>query len=212
MPEEILKTLTEPAFSRYTDKGSRFYACAYPVMDQHAIDTRRSEIAGKYPDATHHCYAWRYDPFNPQEFTQDDGEPSGTAGLPILGVIKSESLVNVLIIVARYFGGTKLGKPGLIHAYREAAVLAISSVDKTCLDRFVPFVIHYSYEQENRIREFINRYRMKIAQEQYLETVTMTVYCKAADAPELRGILDHFNYLGIAFQQKPECFRSVDTV
>ncbi len=209
MPAVMLKTLAKPAYARYTDRGSRFYAYAYPIMDQSDINSWRSEIAEKYSDATHHCYAWRYDPLNPQEFAQDDGEPAGTAGLPILGVIKSESLVNVLIIVVRYFGGTKLGKPGLIQAYREAATLAVSHVEKMKIDRFIPFEIRYPYDQENRIRELISRYRMETADEQYLEYVTITVFCKANEAADLHGILEHLSYLDIAFRQHADCYRPV---
>jgi len=211
MTIEPLKTLTKAHSARYTDRGSRFYAYAFPVMDSDAIESRRSDIAEKYPDATHHCYAWRYNPFKPEEFAQDDGEPAGTAGLPILGVIKSALLINVLIIVVRYFGGTKLGKAGLIQAYREAAALSIASADKMSLDRFIPFRVLYPYEQENRIRELINRYRMDIAHETYLENISMTFYCKADHAAELEGILEHLAYLGVTFEKEPECFRPVDS-
>ncbi len=210
MPEAIHKTLTKTAYARYTDKGSRFYAHAYPVMDQKTIEHRRSELAVTYPDATHHCYAWRFNPFNLQEYAQDDGEPAGTAGLPILGVIKSEELVNVLIIVVRYFGGTKLGKPGLVQAYREAATLSVAAARKTAIDRFIPFRITYPYEQENRICELINRYRLETDDEQYLEFVTMTLFCKADLASSMYGILEHLSHLGISFRQLPECFRPVD--
>ncbi|TVQ71049.1 MAG: DUF1949 domain-containing protein [Balneolaceae bacterium] len=210
MTDVPLKTLTKAHATRYTDRGSRFYAYAFPVMDLQAIESRRTDIADKHPDATHHCYAWRYNPFQPEEFAQDDGEPAGTAGLPILGVIKSALLVNVLIIVVRYFGGTKLGKAGLILAYREAAALSIASADKKSLDRFIPFSVCYPYDQENRIRELINRFRMDIAQETYLENVSMTLYCKADHAAELAGSLEQLAHLGITFQKKPEFFRPVD--
>jgi len=205
--EEPLKTIIAPASARYTDRGSRFYAFAYPVMDLESIENRRTEVTKKIPDATHHCYAWRMDPFSPQEFTQDDGEPGSTAGMPILGVIKSEGLINVLIIVARYFGGTKLGKPGLIHAYRESAQLALADVQTTHLDRFVPLDIRYPYEQENRIRELINRFRLETGDETYLEQVSLTLFCRSADFPEIRGILDHLSYLDIRYSAQPECFR-----
>ena len=211
MTDETLKTLTKAYSARYTDRGSRFYAYAFPVMDLQEIESRRTDTADKHPDATHHCYAWRYNPFQPEEFSQDDGEPAGTAGLPILGVIKSALLVNVLIIVVRYFGGTKLGKAGLVQAYREAAALSIASADKKSLARFLPFTVRYPYDQENTIRELINRFRMDIVEETYLENVSMTLYCKADHAADLAGILDHLAYLGITFEKKPECFRPVES-
>ncbi len=210
MTDEPLKTLISAHSARYTDRGSRFYAYAFPVMDLEEIEIRRSRIADKHRDASHQCYAWRYNPSQPEEFVQDDGEPAGTAGQPILGVIKSALLVNVLIIVVRYFGGTKLGKSGLVRAYREAAALSIASAEKMNLDRFIPFRVLYPYEQENRIRELINRYRMDIAQETYLENISITFYCKADQAAELEGILEHLAYLGIFFEKKPECFRQMN--
>lgn len=206
MSTESLTTITKSSSATYTDRGSRFYAYAYPAPDPETVESRRSDLLKKYPDATHHCYAWRLDPFQPREFTRDDGEPAGKAGLPILGVIKSENLVNILIIVVRYFGGTKLGKPGLTRAYREAARLALETADKAPLYRFVPFTVTYPYEQESKMRELVNRFRLSTGQQQYLETVTTTVYCKTDDAVELRSILDHLKHVGIQYTSKPECF------
>jgi uncharacterized YigZ family protein len=209
MPEESLKTIASPSTARYTDRGSRFHAWAFPVMDMQEIESRRAEVAGLHPDATHHCYAWRYNPFQPVEFTQDDGEPAGTAGLPILGVIKSANLVNVLVVVVRYYGGTKLGKAGLIHAYREAAALSLAPAGKLMLDRFIPFTIQYPYEQESRIRELVNRYRMDTDHETYLETVSMTLFCLALHSAELTYSLNQLSHLGVCYKVNPECFRPV---
>ncbi len=209
MNEEYLKTIASPCTARHTERGSRFLAFAYPVMDMQEIESRLTEIADRYPDATHHCYAWRYNPFRPVEFVQDDGEPAGTAGLPILGVIKSANLINALIIVVRYYGGTKLGKAGLIHAYREAASLSLATAGKLDLDRFVPFSIEYPYEQENQIRELINRFNMEIEKETYLEKVSLTLYCRAAHFRELTSVLDNLAHLGVRSKAEPECFRPV---
>lgn len=206
MSHRKLKSIAAPASARYTERGSRFFAYAFPVRDPAEIEKRRLDTREKHPDATHHCYALRYNPFQTQEFVQDDGEPTGTAGQPILGVIKSEELVNVLIIVVRYYGGTKLGKPGLIKAYRQAASQALSTVDKRTLDRFTPFVIEYPYEQESRIRELLNRFRLNIDQEQYYEYVTITVNCKTDLASQLRGVLDHMKHIDIHYSTRPECF------
>ena len=210
MTEEILKTLARPSSARYTDRGSRFLAHAFPIMNLQEMEDVRTGVAARYPDATHHCYAWRFNPFQPEEFAQDDGEPAGTAGLPILGVIKAGHLVNVLIVVVRYYGGTKLGKPGLIHAYREAAALSITEAEKMSLDRFIPFSVSYPYDQENRIRELVNRFRMITEQESYLETVSMTLYCKAELAPQVAGILENLTHLGVTFTPELECFRPID--
>lgn len=210
MPEDRLATLAQPASARLTDRGSRFHAHAFPVMDFEDIEKHRSAMAEQYPDATHHCYAWRYDPSRLREFAQDDGEPSGTAGLPILGVIRSESLVNVLVIVARYFGGTKLGKSGLIQSYRQAASLAVTNAQTLQLDRFTPFEIRYPYNQENRIRELISRFGIQVSQEQYLESIKMTLYCRSVHAGEVAGVLRHLAHHEVTSRIQPDCYLPVD--
>src|SRR5699024_7939360 len=110
----------------YRDKGSKFIGYLFPIADKDAFDNQLQDIKSKYPDATHHCYAWRYNPAVVEEFAQDDGEPGGTAGLPILNQMKSFEVINAGLIVVRYFGGTKLGKPGLIEAYSHSAALCLS--------------------------------------------------------------------------------------
>ncbi len=207
MPDTLHKTITDTSSARYTDRGSRFYAHAGPAIDSKSIDKFRTEITKKYPDASHHCYAWRLNPFQPQEFTQDDGEPGGTAGMPILSAIRSEKLINILVIVARYFGGTKLGKPGLIHAYREAAGSAIACAPKSALRKYVPYIVKYPYDQENRIRELVNRFQMHVRDEKYVETVTLTLYCLPEYSGELHGILRHLEYAGVQFQTRPESYQ-----
>ena len=101
----------------FTDKGSKFIAYAFPIETPADFKKHLEEIKKEHPKATHHCFAYRLGQNKDQFRANDDGEPSGTAGRPILGQIDSLGLTNVLIIVVRYFGGTLLGVPGLIHAY-----------------------------------------------------------------------------------------------
>ena len=111
----------------FRDRGSRFMAYAYPVKDEAEIKNIVSNIRKEQPKANHHCYAYRLGPGNAVFRYSDDREPSGSAGKPIYGVIQANDLTDVLIVVTRYFGGTLLGIPGLINAYREAAANAIKS-------------------------------------------------------------------------------------
>ena len=107
-------TIAAPAEAIYKEKSSKFLAYAYPVRSEEEIRELLEALYKRYYDATHHCYAWRLGPHGEQFRSNDDGEPSGTAGKPILGQLLSNSLTNCLIVVVRYFGGTKLGVSGLI--------------------------------------------------------------------------------------------------
>jgi uncharacterized YigZ family protein len=126
MPEqEIYYTIEKNAQAEFKDRGSKFIAYACPVRNVEDFKERLTEIKKEHPKATHHCFAYRIGLDGNSYRASDDGEPSGTAGRPILGQIDSKELVNVLVVVVRYFGGTLLGVPGLIHAYRSAAALAL---------------------------------------------------------------------------------------
>lgn len=119
--------LTIKSFSEglYKEKGSRFISLAYPVMDQEAIKSILSQVKKEHHSARHHCYAWMLGHERSNYRVNDDGEPSGSAGKPILGQINAFQVTNILIVVVRYFGGKLLGVSGLINAYRTAAESAL---------------------------------------------------------------------------------------
>ena len=118
---DTFKSISAPAEGIYKEKGSKFLAFAYPVVSEEEVKAILESVRKEYYDARHHCYAWRLGLNGNQWRYNDDGEPSSTAGRPIYGQILSRELSDVLIVVVRYFGGTKLGVPGLIRAYRTAA-------------------------------------------------------------------------------------------
>ncbi len=121
-------TIEQPSFAEFKDRGSKFLAFAYPITS--ALDFKKylQDLKKEHPKAVHHCFAYRLG-FTGDEFrSSDDGEPSGSAGKPILGQIDSKKLCNVAVIVVRYFGGSLLGVPGLINAYKTASVLALQMV------------------------------------------------------------------------------------
>ena len=121
MAEDTYLTLEAAAEAASRERSSKFLAYAYPVRTEEEIREHLDALRKRHFDATHHCYAWRLGPRGERYRTNDDGEPSGTAGKPILGQLLSAEVTDCLIVVVRYFGGTKLGVPGLIAAYREAA-------------------------------------------------------------------------------------------
>ncbi|GAB4466479.1 MAG: YigZ family protein [Thermoflexibacter sp.] len=139
----------------YKEKGSKFLAFAFPVENEEAIKEHLSTLRKKYYDATHHCYAYLLGKEKKVFRAYDDGEPNGTAGLPILNQIRSKEITNVLVVVVRYFGGTKLGASGLINAYKTASaeVLAQAEVVEKILTQTLQ--IHFDYHLTNEVMKLI---------------------------------------------------------
>ncbi len=124
---DTYRTITDKSEGVFKDRGSKFFAFAFPVENEDEVNEKRTELRKKYHDARHHVYAFHIGAENPIFRASDDGEPSNSSGPPVLGQIRSYELTNILIVVVRYFGGTKLGVPGLINAYKSAAMDAIEN-------------------------------------------------------------------------------------
>jgi uncharacterized YigZ family protein len=127
--DDTYKTISEPTEGIYKEKGSKFLAYAYPIRTEDEVKEHVQKLKKEYFDARHHCYAYRLGGKGEQFRTNDDGEPSGTAGKPIFGQLLSHELTNILVVVIRYFGGIKLGTSGLIYAYKTATVDAIANAE-----------------------------------------------------------------------------------
>ncbi|CAN5180566.1 IMPACT family protein [soil metagenome] len=127
MPSTSYQTITSPTTGEYKDRGSKFIGWAIPVATEEEAKQYLEQLWKEHPKARHICYAFRIGNNNPLERSNDDGEPSGSAGKPILNQIYSAGVTNVLVAVVRYFGGTLLGVPGLIQAYKAAAIEALST-------------------------------------------------------------------------------------
>lgn len=141
--------------AEFKDRGSKFIAYAFPVSDVNEFRERLAEIKKEHPKATHHCFAYRLGLDGTNYRVSDDGEPSGTAGRPILGQIDSKQLTNVLIIVVRYFGGTLLGVPGLITAYKTAAAFALQTTPVLQKPVLIPYRLQYDYTRMNEIMKVV---------------------------------------------------------
>lgn len=148
-------TIKNPGTGLYKDKGSKFIALAYHVRNEDEIKNLLENVKKEYFDARHHCYAWTLGMENETFRMNDDGEPSGTAGRPIYGRIKSAGLTNVLIVVVRYFGGTKLGVRGLINAYKSASQDAIEQAGIAKRIRRDFFRISFPYEAMNEVMKVL---------------------------------------------------------
>ena len=149
--EDTFRTITKPSEGLFKDKGSRFISYAFPVNEEVEIREIVQSIKKEHHSARHHCYAWRIGAEKLIFRVNDDGEPSSTAGKPILGQIQSFDLTNILIVVVRYFGGTLLGVPGLINAYRNAALDAINQAE--IIEKVVEkcLLIEFDYHVMNEV-------------------------------------------------------------
>jgi uncharacterized YigZ family protein len=155
---DTYKTIRNQSEGLYKDKGSKFIALVYPVKDEDEITVHLANIKKAYYDARHHCYAWALGFDSEYYKINDDGEPSGTAGKPIFGQIRSFELRNILIVVVRYFGGTKLGVRGLINAYKGAAHDAISNnviITKTIRNYYR---LYFPYLSMNDVMQTLKEY------------------------------------------------------
>jgi uncharacterized YigZ family protein len=139
----------------FRDKGSRFISFAIPVTTETEVKEQLEVLRKKYHDATHHCFAYVLGSEKSAWRANDDGEPSGTAGRPIYGVIQSTDLTNILLVVIRYYGGVKLGVPGLINAYRTAAREAVNAASIITRTVSEVYRIEYPYEQMNDVMKIL---------------------------------------------------------
>lgn len=168
-------TLAAPAEASLRERSSRFLAYAWPVEEEERIRELLRELRKRHYDATHVCYAWRLGPGGETFRACDDGEPAGTAGKPILGQLLSMSLTDCLVAVVRYFGGTKLGVPGLIAAYRGAAaeVLAAAEIAKRTVDRRIR--VDFPYISLNGIMRIVKEEQPRIVSQEFDNLCTMTL-------------------------------------
>ena len=183
-------TIQDKSEGIYTEKRSKFLAFAHPVETIDEIKDLLTDYKKKYYDARHVCYAYMLGPERTDFRANDDGEPSSTAGKPILGQINSRELTNILVVVVRYFGGVKLGTSGLIVAYREAAAEALSAatvIEKT-IEETVTFT--FPYVMMNSVMRVVKELNPRIVEQKYDETCIITLAIKRSMAPMLEERLN----------------------
>jgi uncharacterized YigZ family protein len=175
------------AESSLREKGSRFLAYSFDVKSELQVKEKLHLLKSKYPDATHHCYAFVLGQGSEAQRFNDDGEPSGSAGRPILRAILSMGLTNVLVVVVRYFGGTLLGIPGLIEAYGGAAKLVLSESGKLERVQEEQFTVSTSFEYEQEIHHLLRGFDARILDRQYTENITYTVAIRKTEVMQFES-------------------------
>lgn len=169
---DIFNTIEKAAMAEFRDRGSRFIAYGFPIVSSDDFKKRLKELKEEHPKAVHHCFAYRLGTDQNNFRSSDDGEPSGSAGKPILGQIDSRSLTNTAVVVVRYFGGTLLGVPGLINAYKTVTsyVLQLTPViEKPVLQ---PYILQFDYTLLNDVMTIVKRYNCVITENE------MQLFCR----------------------------------
>ena len=183
--EDTYKTIESATEIAIRERSSKFLTYAYPVTTQEQIKEHLDALRKRYYDATHHCYAWRLGPKGEQFRANDDGEPSSTAGRPILGQLLSWEVTDCLVVVVRYFSGTKLGVPGLIAAYKDstAAVLAECRIVERTID--VVTEIEFSYIVMNDVMKVIKDCKPRIASQNFDNLCNMQLAIRQSEAEQM---------------------------
>lgn len=167
MLEDNYKTISAPAEGIFRDKGSKFIAYAFPMAEEEAFREHLTEVRALHPKARHYCWAYRLSPDRQVFRINDDGEPSGSAGRPILNVLLSYDVTNVFVVVVRYFGGTLLGVPGLINAYKTAtkeALEAADIVEKTVND---VYGVEFDYLAMNDVMRVVKEENLNVLKQEF---------------------------------------------
>lgn len=192
-------TISKPSEGLFKDRGSKFLAFAYPVSSEDEIKEIQEKLRSDYHDARHHCYAYMLGPEKEIFRINDDGEPSSTAGKPILGQIRSFDLTNILIIVIRYFGGTKLGVGGLINAYKTAAEEALKNakiIKKTLHDIYE---LKFEYPEMNEVMRIMKEEQIEHIDQNFELSCSITLSLRKADTEKVLSKFDRVENLKIEF-------------
>ncbi|NGF58039.1 YigZ family protein [Parapusillimonas sp. SGNA-6] len=188
--EDTYLTIEASSEGIFRDRGSKFIAYAYPFKEESGLKDIVAELKSRHPKARHHCWAYRLTTDRSVFRINDDGEPSGTAGRPILNVLLSKDVTNILVVVVRYFGGTLLGVPGLIHAYKMATQEALDSaaiVEKTVNDIYR---IDFDYLQMNAVMRLVKEENLPILKQQFDNNCSMDVEVRKMQVNQVLQKLD----------------------
>jgi len=192
MDPHFYSTIEIPAIAEFKDRGSKFLAYSYPV---NSVDTCKKIIAGlkkEHPKAVHFCVAYRIGVEGNIFRASDDGEPAGSAGRPILGQIDSKELTNIMVVVVRYFGGTLLGVPGLINAYKTATTLALQLAPIVQKPIELQYELNFDYHQMNEVMMIVKQYNCSVTEQEAQLFVQLKIGIPKA---RLEEALNKFNDL-----------------
>ncbi len=166
MSDDYYYTIERFATAEFKDRGSKFIAFAFPIQDVIDFKKRLQELKEEHPKAVHYCFAYRMGTDGNSFRSSDDGEPSGSAGKPILGQIDSKQLTNIAVVVVRYFGGTLLGIPGLINAYKTTTSMALQTTPIIQKAVEIKYHLQFDYTKINEVMMIVKKYSCPMLQQQ----------------------------------------------
>ncbi len=190
-------TIGAPTEGDFRDRGSKFLAYAFRVFNEASVKECLEEVRKIHPKARHHCFSYRIGLTGDRFRANDDGEPSGTAGRPILGQIDSMGLSNVLVVVVRYFGGTKLGVPGLINAYKLATNDALSKAKLE--ERTIDHLLHlsFNYGEMNDVMQLVKKSSCEVLSKDFGAEPVIQIALRAGDVPEFNSKAEKISSLKV---------------
>lgn len=192
-------TLEEPSHDGvFKEKGSKFIAYAYPISTTDQVEGLIQQLKKRHPKARHWCYAWKTGVTSEKYRYNDDGEPNNSAGKPIFGQIQSFGLTNVLVVVVRYFGGTKLGVGGLISAYRSSAKIALENakiIEKTLLEFMM---LKFDYPYMDKVMRVVKENGLKIVSQQMDLDCSIKISVRRNDAAKIEKIFKDLRCLKVS--------------
>lgn len=195
---DVYKTIEKTSTGYFKDKGSKFYSYAYPIQAEEEVKEIIQQLKKEHHSARHHCYAWRLGTEEITTRANDDGEPSSTAGKPILGQLQSYEVTNILVVVVRYFGGTLLGVSGLINAYRNATVEALNNAEIVSKLIEKGYELKFGYDLLNTVMYHIKQENLDIVVTDFQETCRLVFKVRKGDAEKAYGIFDQIYGLTIS--------------
>lgn len=197
--DDTYKTISAPAEGVFRDRGSKFIGYAFPVQSEDDVKPILLNLKGEHAKARHFCWAVRLSPDRGVFRIQDDGEPSGTAGRPILNTLLSADLTNVFLVVVRYFGGTLLGVPGLINAYKTAATAAIQAADVQ--DRTINeiYELQFEYLMMNDVMKLIKEEKLTVLTQNFDNSCSIKIEVRKASLNMILGKLENIEGLVIKY-------------
>lgn len=194
------KTIEKPVENvLLKEKGSKFIGFAYPVNNEEELKKALEKMKAEHPKATHHCYAFRIGLYGENYRANDDGEPSGSAGLPIYNQLLANEITNTLVVSVRYYGGTKLGVSGLVKAYKESAKLTLEEANIIVKELEIEIKIQFNFNQQNIIFTLLSKYDAKIVNFDSQEKASIIAYIKLKHQNEIAESLKNIQFVDYKF-------------
>ena len=188
-------TIKNPSEGIFKDRGSKFISYAFPVTDESNVKDHLQSLKKLHPSASHFCYAFRINPMNEYWRANDDGEPSSSAGKPILGQLRSQLLQNILVVVVRYFGGSLLGVPGLINAYKTAAAEALKAAEKIEKVITMPLAVGVTYEMSGELMKWIKEMKLESMSPIQAKMFEVTLMVPSSEVGKIQKIIESKSWI-----------------